>query len=1120
MNLIKKLILIITIIFSLTLVFSCSSNKTKKITTLKDFVGKTVGLNTGVIFDEKLEKNVGKMNFKYFQDITSQIVALRNHQIDALALDLPIAAVFQSENSDTVIFKELVSLDQYGYIMKKGSHLLPLINEALESLKNEGFFDKLEDKWFYGPEDDKVIDKSFYKVDEPIDSLTLGYIPTNPPMTYFGVDGAVGYEVELAYAVAKKMNYQLSTTQMTFDNFLVDVDNEKYDIGASSISITPERLENYDFSIPTYEGGICLLGLRETFDNGNEDVFLNSPACRLLTEPGTTPDQNARSTYPNANYVSGTDFAQSVLMLLERKVDAYACNKEQFDSYLLSGQKGIKLHSDGEIGEQGKIAVGMYKGLPNEDKALMNDFITSLKNDGTLDDMTNRWINNRNYEMPVIEKPSSPSRTIKFGTTGLAEPVSFLSDNGELIGLDIELMKRFALYANVNIEIETYSWDAINFACSEGKVSFIASNLFDTEERRDVLDFSVPYMTCTTVVLVRDESYVDETPFIEKVQNLLNKTFVRENRWKLFAKGLLVTLLISFSSGIIGTILGFGFNFLLRSKNKIVKKIYVTFSKILTGIPSLVILMILYFVVFGKASINPIIVAIIAFSLTFSISVARILNAGISSIDKGQKEAAYALGFSKASTFFRIILPQALTHILPIYRAEFITMLKLTSIVGYISIEDLTKASDIVRSRTYDAFFPLLFTAFIYFLISYIIIFIVSRIEIVINPHRNKKHYYDNFIVDDNVEIKSYEGVDSNTEVIRIEHLRKEYELATPITDVCASIKGKEVISIIGPSGTGKSTLLRSINRLEDPTSGNIYVLGTNVCDQKVNLNDIRRKMGMVFQSFNLFNHLNVIDNVMLAPRLLNKEDPQVLYSKAMKLLESVGVSEKAKSFPEELSGGQRQRVAIARALAMDPEILLLDEPTSALDPTMVGEVLSVIKLLAKKGLTMMIVTHEMNFAKDVSSRIFYMDEGVIYEEGSPEVIFNNPTKPKTKAFIEKSKVLSFDVTSLKYDFIKVNDMIKNFGEKNFISNNKIEQMRRIFEEGCLLGIIPTSDALHITFSINPSTEKVVAKFVYPMPLYNPLLKESKLSLKILKGFSDDIKYEFADCQNIITIEF
>ena len=238
--------------------------------------------------------------------------------------------------------------------------------------------------------------------------------------------------------------------------------------------------------------------------------------------------------------------------------------------------------------------------------------------------------------------------------------------------------------------------------------------------------------------------------------------------------------------------------------------------------------------------------------------------------------------------------------------------------------------------------------------------------------------------------------------IIGVSHLRKSYNGVEVLKDVNAEIARGEVISIIGPSGTGKSTFLRCLNRLESPDGGSITIDGVDITSPTADILAVRRKMGMVFQSFNLFGNLTVVGNVMAAQCDLLKVPKAVAYKKAMQLLDRVGLAAKANSLPEQLSGGQKQRVAIARSLAMEPEMLLFDEPTSALDPTMIGEVLAVMRELAKSGMTMLVVTHEMGFARDVSSRIFYMDEGVIYEEGSPNDIFTAPKRQKTIDFVSQ----------------------------------------------------------------------------------------------------------------------
>ena len=241
-----------------------------------------------------------------------------------------------------------------------------------------------------------------------------------------------------------------------------------------------------------------------------------------------------------------------------------------------------------------------------------------------------------------------------------------------------------------------------------------------------------------------------------------------------------------------------------------------------------------------------------------------------------------------------------------------------------------------------------------------------------------------------------------NNVLIKVNNLKKSFGDIDVLKGITTDIKKGEVVVVIGPSGSGKSTFLRTLNLLEMPTGGNIYFEGTDITDPKVNINLHRRKMGMVFQQFNLFPHMNILKNMSIAPIKLLGMSKQDAESNALKLLDKVGLKDRADAYPSQLSGGQEQRVAIVRALAMNPDIMLFDEPTSALDPEMVGEVLNVMKDLAQSGMTMVIVTHEMGFAREVADRVLFIDEGVICEEGSPEELFSNPKSARLKDFLSK----------------------------------------------------------------------------------------------------------------------
>lgn len=238
--------------------------------------------------------------------------------------------------------------------------------------------------------------------------------------------------------------------------------------------------------------------------------------------------------------------------------------------------------------------------------------------------------------------------------------------------------------------------------------------------------------------------------------------------------------------------------------------------------------------------------------------------------------------------------------------------------------------------------------------------------------------------------------------MINITNLHKNFGDLEVLKNISTEIKKGEIISIIGPSGSGKSTFLRCINKLEEPSSGHIYIDGMDLMDKNTDINKIRERVGMVFQHFNLFPHMTVLDNLTLSPIMVKKESKEEAEKYALSLLEKVGLADKANSYPSQLSGGQKQRIAIARALAMKPEVILFDEPTSALDPEMIKEVLDVMRNLAKEGMTMLIVTHEMGFARNVANRILFMDNGEIVEDCSPKEFFENPTNERIKDFLNK----------------------------------------------------------------------------------------------------------------------
>ena len=378
--------------------------------------------------------------------------------------------------------------------------------------------------------------------------------------------------------------------------------------------------------------------------------------------------------------------------------------------------------------------------------------------------------------------------------------------------------------------------------------------------------------------------------------------------------------------------------------------------------------------------------------------------------------------------------------------------------------------------------------------------------------------------------------------MIKIENISKKYKNGLePIHNLNAVINKGDVIAVIGPSGTGKSTLLRCLNMLDPPTEGDIYFQNEKITEKGYDLIKLRQRVGMVFQSFNLFNHLTAIENIMLPQTRLLKKNRKEAYDRGMALPEKVGLSDHYLQYPSQLSGGQKQHVAIARAMAMDPEVLLLDEPTSALDPTMVDEVNEVIKNLASSGITILIVTHDMAFARDISSRIFYMDEGRIYEEGTPQEIFEEPKKVKTLQFVKKLFVLEEEIRSRDYDFeVLVKKIYEQMIQMKSIGNiwhNSVLLLDELINN-VLLSLL--EDPLHIHLKIECKKNSIVLNVEYGgtgLDLKSLLAEKAKspvgmedqddwlpVSARIINSYAEDMTFirqegELCNCIRIVVSE-
>ncbi len=466
---------------------------------------------------------------------------------------------------------------------------------------------------------------------------------------------------------------------------------------------------------------------------------------RVGVYSGTVHDAFVEDNFPDAKIFRYDSTTDMVLALQSNKVDVVF-----FDYYsanvIMRKNDDLAILSDDALTLP--LGIGFNKNKPDL-RQRFNIFLEEAQNDGTFAEIYERWFENdpEEADMPVIEIPRTEEKVVLGVAVADLPYVAYM--NGRYVGFDIELIQRFAERENINLEIISMDFSALVPAIASGKVDMIADGIAITEERSKQVDFSDKYLDFKTAVLARkknisgfiteEESNIQKKTFISSIRESFYNNIIQENRYILIADGLKTTVIISILSCLLGTLLGSLICFMRMSPNKALNLLARFYISVLRGIPVLVLLMLIFYVVFASVNINPLLVAVIAFGMNFAAYVSEMFRSAIQSIDKGQYEAGIAGGFTTFQTFVYIIFPQAIEQVIPVYKGEFISMVKMTSVVGYIAVQDLTKASDIIRSRTFDAFFPLLMVAVLYFVISWLLTLSLDYLAFKTDPKAKRK---------------------------------------------------------------------------------------------------------------------------------------------------------------------------------------------------------------------------------------------------------------------------------------------------------------------------------------------------------------------------------------------
>ena len=716
--------------------------------TYESFNGKRIGIRTGTSFEALTLEYFPDSEYSYYETDSDLITALTSNKIDGFLVDEPVAAMMHIEHEDVDYMKELLVNDDYFWGFQKGSDRSEKIraefNETLGNLRASGELDNMKAKWTGEDESVKTYDNS--ELSGVNGTLSVAIVPDKVPFSYMSNNEITGYNIELLTIFCREHGYAYELEMTPVPGMLAGIQSGRYDIGAGTLSFTEERSQIIEFSDVIYNGGVVMVARSKdlgTSGSASASKYKLFKDKRVGIKTGSNFEPVTLEFYPDAEYFYYDSTSDLITALKTDKIDCFL-EDEPVAAVIHGEQPDVDYIRQPLIDDDYSFC--FQKDTPRSEmlQGQFNEYIARLKSEGKLDELKYKWTEGEES----AKKSGSYDLTGENGTLLVAVipdliPFSYTSDN-KLEGFAVELTYMFAREYGYGVTFEQVSVASCIAGLSGGKYDMLAGSVSYTAERAESIDYSDVFYNGGIVVVARsadlDLGTVDsgKISFIDSVKAGFTKNFITEARYKLILQGVGTTCIITGLSVIIGSILAFFICLFRRTDSILANKIADLYVKLLQGTPMVVLLMILYYVVFGKSGINAIWVGVIGFSLNFAAYTSEILRSGIESIDGGQREAALALGYSENQAFFKFIFPQASVRQLPVYRGEIISLLKNTSIVGYIAIQDLTKMGDIIRSRTYEAFFPLIATAIIYFILAWIISMILNAVLLKIDPRAKK----------------------------------------------------------------------------------------------------------------------------------------------------------------------------------------------------------------------------------------------------------------------------------------------------------------------------------------------------------------------------------------------
>ena len=712
------------------------NNVQKKI---EDYQDGVIGVTTGTYGAHIVKDFFPSATIKEFSSISDSIYALMQGKIDVFLNDESYYTCLKWEGQKVERIKESLATTEFGIAFRKGDNLeiQSQMNDFIAKIKDNGKYDELHQKWFGNKEPTDYTDPNSLTGTNGI--LKIIVCNEAKPFGYVKNNKLVGYDIDFAVEFAKEYGYKLQIDGVVFPSVLTGLQapNSKYDFAIAGLSITDERKESVDFSVPYHQED--LIGVIS--GEGNPLDQFNRANLGVVT--GSLYGGYSKEQFPNASIKEFNNFADVLVALKQGKVDGVMLDEPNFNSVART-EKSLVCYEVPKYSVE--IGFGFQKNTDGYAlQAQMNSFLAKLKTEGKIDELINKWYGKTEPKERIpLDELSSNTKELKVAIDTTRKPFVYMYE-GKPVGFEIEVLYMFCKEYDYKVTIEDLSF-AQGLAGLSGdnpRYNIVCGGLYMTEERKESVNFSNPYMVAKVVMAKCERSGFNN--FMLSIKEGFKKTFIREHRWKLIVEGINTTLMITLYAVLGGTLLGFALYMLTRTKikwlSKFAKGIGKVHSVIVSGTPILVIMMILFYIIFTSSNISGTFVAIIGFIFTFSSYVYNNLALTVSGVDNGQLEAAYALGYGRNRAFFRIIFPQAMRMFLPGYSTEIVNLLKATSIVGYIAVNDITKMGDIIRGNTYEPFFPLFTVAIIYFAISWIVIALFSLLikKIDFTKNRSRK---------------------------------------------------------------------------------------------------------------------------------------------------------------------------------------------------------------------------------------------------------------------------------------------------------------------------------------------------------------------------------------------